>query len=385
MVHSMDKNVCVLIPTYNNERTLGGVLSEVLSLDFPVIVVNDGSTDGTAELLSEFPQAEVISYVPNRGKGYALRTGFHRAFELGYEYAITIDSDGQHEPADIEVIREKLEQSERPTVVMGARNMTQTGVPRKSSFGNSFSNFWFWVNTGYRLSDTQTGFRAYPLKPVFDKRWFSNKFEFEIEVIVRLAWAGVDMQEVPVRVNYPEDRVSHFRPFRDFARISVLNTVFFVLTALYFAPKRLFFTRGKQNIFALAKEELGRHSDSPFKMAASIGWGLFFGIFPIWGFQMAAGFLVGSILKLNRVVILAFSNISIPPFIPLIILICYFLGGFFVSERVGVPSLSEISLETIYLQVNQYLAGAVAFSILLGFAGFGISYLILSLAKTNRR
>src|SRR5690606_13792284 len=105
------------------------------------------------------------------------------------------------------------------------------------------------------------------------------------------------------------------------------------------------------------KEELGRHSDSPFKMAASIGWGLFFGIFPIWGFQMAAGFLVGSILKLNRVVILAFSNISIPPFIPLIILICYFLGGFFVSERVGVPSLSEISLETIYLQVNQYLAG----------------------------
>jgi glycosyltransferase involved in cell wall biosynthesis len=381
----MDKNVCVLIPTYNNERTLGGVLSEVLSLDFPVIVVNDGSTDGTAELLSKFPQVEVISYVPNRGKGNALRTGFHRAFELGYEYAITIDSDGQHEPADIEVIREKLEQSERPTVVMGARNMTQTGVPQKSSFGNSFSNFWFWVNTGYRLSDTQTGFRAYPLKPVVDKRWFSNKFEFEIEVIVRLAWAGVDMQEVPVRVNYPEDRVSHFRPFWDFARISVLNTVFFVLTALYFAPKRLFFTRGKQNIFALAKEELGRHSDSPFKMAASIGWGLFFGIFPIWGFQMAAGFLVGSILKLNRVVILAFSNISIPPFIPLIILICYFLGGFFVSERVAVPSLSEISLETIYLQVNQYLAGAVAFAILLGFAGFGISYLFLSLAKSTKR
>lgn len=381
----MAKNVCVLIPTYNNGRTLGGVLSEVLSLDFPVIVVNDGSTDGTAELLSEFPQVEVISYVHNKGKGYALRTGFHRAFELGYEYAITIDSDGQHEPADIEVIREKLEQSERPTVVMGARNMTQTGVPRKSSFGNSFSNFWFWVNTGYRLSDTQTGFRAYPLKPLVDKRWFSNKFEFEVEVIVRLAWAGVDMQEVPVRVNYTEDRVSHFRPFRDFARISVLNTVFFVLTALYFAPKRLFFTRGKQSIFALAKEELGRHSDSPFKMAASIGWGLFFGIFPIWGFQMAAGFLVGSILKLNRVVILAFSNISIPHFIPLIILICYFLGGFFVSERVGVPSLSEISLETIYLQVNQYLAGAVAFSILLGLAGFGISYLFLSLAKSTKR
>lgn len=375
----MDKKVCILIPTYNNGATLSQVISEVLAICPDLLVVNDGSTDNTESILKTFPGLAYLSYPVNQGKGYALRKGFERASELGYDYAITLDSDGQHEPENIRDMLEQIRLLDVETVLMGSRNMAQEGVPKKSSFGNSFSNFWFWVDTGIRLSDTQTGFRAYPLMPISKKKWFTRKFEFEIEVIVRLAWEGIQIREVPVKVNYPENRVSHFRPFTDFGRISVLNTVLFVLTLIYYLPKRLFFTRGDSNFLTQVKREFQRHQDDPLRMAASVGLGLFFGVLPIWGFQMIVAFFVASILKLNRVVVLAVSNISLPPMIPVIILASYFLGSFFVSERILIPDFSEITMETIYLQLQQYLVGAVILSFVLGIAGFSATYLLMKI------
>src|SRR5690606_1887547 len=142
--------------------------------------------------------------------------------QAGYEYAITIDSDGQHFPDDIPVFLEVLEK-ENGTLLIGSRNMMQEGVPKKSSFGNRFSNFWFWFETGIKLEDTQSGYRAYPLHKI-PLKYFTRKFEFEIEVIVRAAWKGTRVKNVPVKVLYDmNERVSHFRPFKDFTRISILN------------------------------------------------------------------------------------------------------------------------------------------------------------------
>lgn len=375
----MEKKVCVIIPTYNNEETLRKVVSEVLLICADLLVVNDGSTDSTELILENFPEVELINYPVNQGKGYALRKGFERAHELGYDYAITLDSDGQHEPENIRDLFTQIQLLEEQAVFMGSRNMDQEGIPRKSSFGNNFSNFWFWVDTGIKLSDTQTGFRAYPLEVISKKKWFTKKFEFEIEVIVRLAWDGVPVKEVPVRVNYPEDRVSHFRPFTDFARISVLNTVLFVLALVYYVPKRLFFSKGNQNIFTQIRREFRRHQDDSVQMAGSVGLGLFFGVFPIWGFQMIAAFLVASLLKLNRVLVLTFSNISLPPLIPVIILSSYFFGSFFVKEKVLIPDFSEITIDTIYLQLHQYLVGAVILSCVLGLLGFCFTYLLMKI------
>jgi len=375
----MEKKVCIIIPTYNNEATLRKVVSEVLSICADLLVVNDGSTDSTELILKDFPEVELISYPVNQGKGYALRKGFERAHGMGYDYAITLDSDGQHEPENIRDLFTQIQLLEQEAVLMGSRNMGQEDVPRKSSFGNYFSNFWFWVDTGIKLSDTQTGFRAYPLVAISKKKWFTKKFEFEIEVIVRLAWDGVPIKEVPVRVNYPEDRVSHFRPFTDFARISVLNTVLFVLALVYYAPKRLFFTKGDRNIFTQIRREFRRHQDDPVQMAGSVGLGLFFGVFPIWGFQMIAAFFVASLFKLNRVLVLTFSNISLPPLIPVIILSSYFFGSFFVEEKVLIPDFSEITMDTIYLQLHQYLVGAVILSCVLGLLGFCFTYLLMKI------
>ncbi len=374
---------CVLIPTYNNASTLGRVLTGVLEVCPDVIVVNDGSTDHTSTVLQGFPEVDLVTFDRNKGKGYALRKGFERAYARGFAYAVTLDSDGQHEPGNIPALVEKLTGQEEETVLMGSRNMGQEGIPKKSSFGNKFSNFWVWFNTGIRLSDTQTGFRAYPLKAVAGQRWYTRKFEFEVEVLVRLAWSGVAIKEVPVQVNYPEDRVSHFRPLQDFARISVLNTLFFFLTLGYYAPKRLFFTKGESNIFTQLRREFLRHQHDPAKMAGSVGLGLFFGIVPIWGFQMMAAFFVASLLGLNRVIVLTFSNISIPPFIPVIIVGSYFFGSFFVEDSILIPDFSSITPATIYLQLHQYLIGAVVLSVTAGLLGFGVTYAVMKLRRVN--
>ena len=242
------KNVCVLIPTYNNEQTLAKVLNSVLAYTDRIIAVNDGSTDSTPLVLQQFPTIELVSYAQNRGKGYALRTGFKHAVKMGYEYAITIDSDGQHFADDLGKFLLKLE--EHPTaIIIGSRNMDQASVPGKSSFGNKFSNFWFWVETGLKMRDTQSGYRLYPVKLLENISFLTRKFEFEIEVLVTSAWRGIEITEVPVRVFYAEkeNRVSHFRPFKDFTRISILNTFLVIIAFLYIKPRDFFRSFKKKN------------------------------------------------------------------------------------------------------------------------------------------
>lgn len=232
------KKVCVLVPTYNNEQTLGNVITSILEYTDQVIVVNDGSTDSTPALLKQFSKIKVVSYLPNKGKGYALRAGFREAVQAGYEYAISIDSDGQHFAEDLPKFLKKLEDHPK-AIIIGARNMDQSSVPGKSSFGNKFSNFWFHFETGLKMSDTQSGYRLYPVKLLNDVRFLTRKFEFEIEVLVTSSWRGIEIEEVPVRVFYAEKekRVSHFRPFKDFTRISILNTVLVTIALLYIKPR----------------------------------------------------------------------------------------------------------------------------------------------------
>jgi glycosyltransferase involved in cell wall biosynthesis len=208
-------HICVIIPTYNNARTLTKVIADVAAYTNNIIIVNDGSTDDTENKIASLPAIRTISYPKNQGKGWALRKGFELAVELGYQYAITVDSDGQHFASDLPLFIDKLEK-EGTALIMGVRNMGLDFVPGKSSFGNKFSNFWFWVETGIKCPDTQTGFRLYPVALLKTMYFFTRKYEFEIEVLVRAAWKGIKINWVPVMVYYEpkESRVSHFRPFK---------------------------------------------------------------------------------------------------------------------------------------------------------------------------
>lgn len=365
---------CVIVPTYNNERTLARVLDGVLNYTTNVVVINDGSTDGTAEILERYSHLTVITHIRNQGKGTALKNGFRKAMELGFDFAITIDSDGQHFPDDIPVFLDRLENSDGNILLIGARNMSQEGVPKKSSFGNKFSNFWFQFETGIKLEDTQSGFRLYPLQRM-PKRYFTPKFEFEIESIVRAAWSGVEVENVPVKVHYDlQDRVSHFRPFRDFTRISILNTVLVIITLLYIKPRDFLRNLKKKDFKNFLKEEILESNESRSKKSFSMALGVFWGIIPLWGFQTLGVLSSAYVLRLNKLIAFTFSNVSLPPFIPFIIYGSLKVGGLFVHNPVSVFSSESLSMDFVKKHLLQYIIGssilAVVSAVTVGILGF---------------
>lgn len=234
---------CAIIPTYNNGKTLTDIIERVRPVVQHVVVVNDGSTDNTAALLEQYRETAdvtVVAYPRNRGKGYALRTGLEKAREMQFDYAVTIDSDGQHFPEDIPHLLATVQAQLPDTKVMvvGSRNLQVEGMPSKNTFANRFSNFWFLLQTGIKLPDTQTGFRVYPLHHLPSLRMLTYRYESELELLVFSAWKNIRLIPTNVRVYYPPEgeRVTHFRPFADFTRISILNTFLCVAAILYGYP-----------------------------------------------------------------------------------------------------------------------------------------------------
>jgi glycosyltransferase involved in cell wall biosynthesis len=233
--------ICVIIPTYNNAGTIEQVIHSVSEFCDDVFVVCDGPTDGTEELVRQCATpVHVIAYQPNKGKGSALVTGFREALKLGFRYAITLDSDGQHYASDIPAFVEAI--TEHPdSLIIGSRGLKHDNMPQKNTFANKFSNFWFMVQTGKKLPDTQTGFRLYPLHKMGKMRLITSRYEAELEMLVRSAWRNIPIIPIPINVFYPsqEERVSFFRPGKDFTRISILNTFFCFAAILYGYPSML--------------------------------------------------------------------------------------------------------------------------------------------------
>jgi glycosyltransferase involved in cell wall biosynthesis len=374
---SNSTSFCVIVPTYNNHKTLQKVLDSVLDFTPNVIIVNDGSTDTTSEILKSYSQLTQIHHPKNLGKGRALRNGFRKAIEMKFEYAITIDSDGQHFASDIPNFISEI-QKEPNSLLIGSRNMTQENVPKKSSFGNKFSNFWFKFETGIKLEDTQSGFRSYPLNFI-PKKFYTNKFEFEIEVIVRSAWKGITVKNIPIQVLYdPAERVSHFRPFRDFTRISILNTVLVTNALLYIKPRDFFRRAKKKGFKKFFLEDILESKDSNFKKSAAIALGVFIGISPFWGFQTILLFTFAAIFRLNKVIAYMSSNVSFPPFIPFVIYGSLKMGSYFVSTDVPLILDSSVTLDDIQKNATQYIVGSLILaSVSALFFGF-ISYLLLT-------
>jgi glycosyltransferase involved in cell wall biosynthesis len=352
-----EKKICVLIPTYNNEKTLKRVIDGVLDYTANIIVVNDGSTDSTLTILNGYPQITVINLPENKGKGNGLKIGFRKAKELGYNYAITIDSDGQHYPDDIPVFVEALIEEKEDILLIGNRNMSQDGIPKKSSFGNRFSNFWFWFETGIKLEDTQSGYRLYPLHKI-PKKYFTPKFEFEIEIIVRTAWRHIPIKNVPIKVLYdPAERVSHFRPFKDFTRISILNTILVTITLLYIIPRNFINNFRKKSFKRFIKEDVLDSDGSNRTKAFSIALGVFIGFSPFWGFHTLLTISLSVLFKLNKVLAFVASNVSLPPFIPFIIVASLFLGAPFVAGDSDIFN-QEWNFDLVKNNILQYVIGS---------------------------
>ena len=213
------KPSCIVIPVYNNPETINAVVTDALATGAYVIVVDDGSVPEVClECASD--RLELLRHGTNRGKGEAILSGGTRAKALGFGAFFVIDADGQHYPSEISRFADA---NLAECIVIGNRRFGEN-VPGSSVFGRKFSNFWVRLETGLDLQDTQSGFRSYPVG-VLDLPLKKQRYDFEIEVLVRHVWGGGCVEEVDIAVYYPapEERVSHFDKFKDNVRLSLLH------------------------------------------------------------------------------------------------------------------------------------------------------------------
>ncbi|MFZ0133492.1 MAG: glycosyltransferase family 2 protein [Desulfobacterales bacterium] len=219
MPHPATDSFCVVIPVYNHERTVADVVRRTLALGLPVVVVDDGSTDASYDRIKGIDGIRIFRHRSNRGKGAALVTGFWSAAET-CAWAITLDADGQHDPRDAKTLMAAIPPDARPIVIGRRQHMRAAAAPLTSRFGRGFSNFWVRVSGGPAMTDSQSGFRIYPLPECLHLGTRSRRFQFEVEILVRAKANGIPVIEAPVSVSYRPGtpRISHFHPFYDFLR-----------------------------------------------------------------------------------------------------------------------------------------------------------------------
>jgi len=376
---------CLLIPTYDNAGTLQDVVERAKATGLEVLVVDDGSRDRTREILASIPGIVVQRHDRNLGKGAALKSGFRLAEERGFTHAITLDSDGQHYPEDVPVLLEAA-RARPEALLVGARDLAAAGAGRGSRFGQRFSNFWTYVETGERLADTQSGFRAYPLRAVRALALRNDGFGFEVEVLVKAAWTGVPLASVPIRVFYPpaEERVSHFRPIADFARISRLNTHLVFLRIALPAPFLALISRRSFQELALrerlrsgATNLLLEGHGSPLRVAGSVALGLFMGVAPVWGFQVVLTLATAHVLGASKTIAVVAAHISFPALIPAILYASLVIG----RRLLGDGSGAVMGLELERGDFLCWVVGSFVLATALAVVGFAVTLVFLAAAR----
>jgi uncharacterized protein (DUF2062 family) len=338
-----------------------------------VIVVNDGSTDATADVLAKLPGIEVATHERKCGKGAAIQRGFQIAVEHGYTHVITMDADGQHKAGDLPTFLDTI--VDRPqAIVIGARELPGGRRATKTALLRINSNFWVWVATGQRISDTQSGYRAYPLQVVQGLCLRTSQYDWEIEILVKALWTGAQVVSVGVTTFYGEGTESQFRPLRDFALVTRLN--------IHLIAQRLLLPRSMLQSVHIRREpgetlmqRVRRHwgeavregADCPRRFAASIGVGIFFGILPIWGFQVMGALLAAHVLRLSKPLTVASSHISVPAAIPFILYASLLMGRLVFTFQLD-PSLELADADAAYIRSSlaEYVVGAILLALMAG-------------------
>ena len=369
---------CVLIPCYNHPATVSGVVRAALA-HCPVVVVDDGSTVPLPELSG----CTLLRLERNGGKAAALRAGFQRAAELGFTHAITMDADGQHFVEDLPQFLAVAR--EQPDVyAVGVRDFHAAGCPTHRRRSNAVSTFWFRVETGVRLRDTQCGFRCYPLALTQRLKIRSNRYAFELEFMVRASWVSTPIVAVPVKCTYEPQQVgqSHFRPVRDLAHITLMN-IGLVLQS-WFVPQslRAAWSRGERKTFRTTVHEFfSEHAHDPLRLSLAVGLGLFFGIVPIWGLQTVIAATLAHRLRLNMAITLLAANISLPPMVPFLLYAGTALGHWMFTGELLKIALGEMTMARARGYVWQWLVGSLVLAVIVAGLGTVIAYTAARLVK----
>ncbi len=381
-----------VIPTYNNGATIQDVALRCLAHVDGVLVVDDGSTDADVARLFAGTRVQVLSHSVNRGKGFALRSAVGHLLEKGVEWMITLDGDGQHQPDDIPAFLEAIPRHPH-AILVGARDFSGPTVPASSRFGRRFSNLWIRLETGQCVADTQSGFRAYPLRHLAQMRLRGNRYEFETDVLARAAWHGLRLVDVPVRVWYPERRqdvVSSFRSWRDNARISLVHARL-CMRRLWPWPHRRLAPRPPD---ALAPGDLLRHplqtlrrmikdSATPTELGLAAALGTFLAVLPLVGIHTAAILYFAVRFRLNLVMALNVQHLYAPPLSPLAcILLGHYLrhGAWMQLPQTAKGAFAEVPHYLLY-----WLIGSVVLAPVLAVAAGIAAYFLARIAARKAR
>lgn len=356
--------ILIVIPVYNHAATLRQVVERALAVHPDVLVVDDGSSDRPLDTLHGLP-VRLASHPLNQGKGTAIMTAARLARGLGMSHIVTIDADGQHDPADFPKFAAAVA-AEPMAIVVGARDFTAANVPGSSRFGRRFSNFWLRLQTGKTLSDTQSGFRAYPLNVLTGLKLRQRHYSFEIEVLVRGAWAGVPLCEVPISVHYPPpgERVSHFKAVRDNLRLTLLNTHLTLRSVLPWPHRKLVADAGGELKVSVLHplrsiQTLLTEHATPGQLATAGGVGVLLGALPLIACHTLAILFVCSFFRLNKVAAVGASQLCMPPLVPALCI----EAGYYLRHG---EFLTEISLETLGYQGLERLYEWLLGSLLVG-------------------
>ncbi|MBU1230978.1 MAG: glycosyltransferase family 2 protein [Proteobacteria bacterium] len=367
-------DLLVAVPVYNHAATLRSVAEGVLAQGCDVLVVDDGSTDGVEQALAGLPVL-LVRHEHNLGKGRAILTAAAEASRIGKRYLATIDADGQHDPADINVMAAARALD---AVVIGARDFSGPNIPGSSRFGRRFSNFWMRLQTGQQVGDVQCGFRIYPVAMFEAVRPSEPRFAFEVEVLAKAAWAGFELRSVDISVHYPppDERISHFHKLRDNIAISLLNTR---LTARTFmpVPHRRFDVDAQGRVTALhplrSLEILLRHDNTPATLALSAGLGMLIGSLPLIGLTSTLIILLAGYFRLSRITGLAVNQLCMPPVVPAL---CIEVGYWLRHGRL----LTDISWQTLgyeaHYRLLEWVLGSLITAPVLALCMGGVVYLL---------
>ncbi len=345
----------------------------------PVIVVDDGSTDNPPA----FDGIHLIRFEQNRGKGAALQAGFAKAAELGFTHVVTMDADGQHFSDGIPNFLE--EAARQPgALLVGVRDFSAAKTPKRQWGGNLLSNFWFRVGTGVQLGDTQCGFRCYPLASTMKIRTRAQRYAFELESLVRAAWLGIPIVAVPVRSCYSAAivRQSHYRPIVDFVRITKMQ--FGLVAQSLFVPLELrrAWSEGEARGFRKSVAAFfTEHAHEPWRLSCAVGLGLFFGIAPIWGFQMLATVTLAHWLRLNKAIALLASNISIPPIAPFILYAALVLGHWLFTKQGLEFSPDDMTMARVWRYFGEWFVGSLVLGGAVAMLGMAVAYGVTRLVR----
>ncbi|MFH2057510.1 MAG: DUF2062 domain-containing protein [Pseudomonadota bacterium] len=344
--------ILIVIPLYNHGKTIKEVIRQCLCFHDDILVIDDGSTDLPEDIFDDC-DITLIRHEKNLGKGSAIMTAAKEAVKRGMTHIVTIDADLQHHPEDFLLFKQAI--LEDPTALyVGKRDFSSPLIPRLSKFGRQFSNFWYRVQTGHSIGDAQSGFRAYPLFVLEGLKLSQTHFSFEVEVLVKSSWAGVNVRDLDISVYYPakEERVSHFRLIKDNARLTHVNILLTLRSFLPIRFKKLI--QKKEVTFSIFKPAQSiryflLNEVSPFTIAISAAMGVFLGTLPLIALHMLSILLVAGFFKLNKIVALGASQICMPPFVPAL---CIELGYYLTHQG---EFLLDISLETLGRQCLERL------------------------------